>query len=50
MLFGASVSASTVYALFRPFASLFALFIALGHDVPSVVMSYSVTMPSYDTA
>jgi len=44
------VSASTVYAKLRAFASLFALFIALGHDVPLVVMSYSVTMLLYDSA
>ncbi len=40
MLSGATVSALTVYALLRDFASLFALFVALGHDVPSIVMSY----------
>ena len=44
------MSALTVYALLRAFASLFALFVALGHDVPLVVLSYSVTMPLYDSA
>ncbi len=50
ILFGATVSASTVHALFRAFASLFVLFIAPGHYVSLVVMSYSVTMPLYDSA
>lgn len=41
---------SSVYAVLRASASLFVLFVALGHDVPLAVMSYSVTMLLYDSA